>query len=428
VTSPGVARTALRVLSVGLLVAAAAVYLQHLVYGPHHGFFDLEVYRGAIGWWLDGRPLYEFTQGRTTYGFTYPPFAAFCLLPLALLSQQAAAVVLTAAGAALVAAGTWWLVAPVARRHGWPPWFAVAVALPVVVVLEPVRETLGFGQVNLLLAALVMADVVALRRGARWAGAGIGLATAVKLTPAVFVLYLVVTRRWRPACVAGGTFLGATLLASAVAPGTSWRYWTSTLWDTSRVGLLDKTSNQSIQGLLARTTDSGTVLWAALVALVLVTALRRALQAHRSGDELVGVTLVGLAASLVSPISWTHHLVWVVPATLVLVDVAAGTPLSGGAPSWLRARPRGVAASAAAGALAVGAAFGSSVIWFFEQHPAEEAEGIWSWAPGENAYVVVLLALVLFLPIRALPLLSAGADTAAARRTARPRPGGWSPR
>jgi alpha-1,2-mannosyltransferase len=394
--------TVVRLAVVGVLVAAAAVYLQHLVYGPNHGFFDLKVYRGAIGWWLDGRPLYEFTQGRTTYGFTYPPFAALCLLPLALLSQQAAAVVLTAAGAALVAAGTWWLVAPVARRHGWPPWFAAAVALPVVVVLEPVRETLGFGQVNLLLAALVVADVVALRRGARWAGAGIGLATAVKLTPAVFVLYLVGTRRWRPACVAVGTFLGATLLASAVAPGTSWRYWTSTLWDTSRVGLLDKTSNQSIQGLLARTTDSGKVLWAALAALVLATALWRAVRAYRSGDELVGVTLVGLAASLVSPISWTHHLVWVVPAALVLVDVAAGTPLSGSAPSWLRARGRVVVAGAAVGALAVGAAFGSSVVWFFEQHPAEEAEGIWSWAPGENAYVVVLLALVLLLPIRGI--------------------------
>jgi alpha-1,2-mannosyltransferase len=414
---------------VAVLVAAAVVYLQHLVYGPNHGFFDLKVYRGAIRWWLDGRPLYEFTQGRTSYGFTYPPFAAFCLLPLALLPLPAAATVLTAAGVAVVVVGTGWLVAPVARRHGWPAWFTVAVALPVVVVVEPVRETLGFGQVNLLLAALVLADVVALRRGSRWAGLGIGLATAVKLTPGVFLLYLVLTRRWRPAFVAAGAALGATLLAFGVAPGTSWRYWTSTLWDTSRVGLLDKTANQSIQGLLARTTDGGTLLWAALAAVVLAAALWRAVRAHRSGDELVGVTLAGLGACLVSPISWTHHLVWVVPAVVVLVDVAAGTPLSAAAPPWLRTRARAVAAGAAAGALVVLAVFVSSVVWYFEQHPAEEAEGIWTWAPGENAYTVVLLALVLLLPVRRTEeVVSAGAGTAAARRTGPPRPGGWSPR
>jgi alpha-1,2-mannosyltransferase len=414
---------------IGVVVTAVVAQLQHLVYGPNHGFFDLQVYRGAIRWWLDGRPLYEFTQGRTPYGFTYPPFAAFCLLPLALLSQPAAVTVLTAGGVAVVVVGTGWLVAPLARRHGWPVWFVVAVALPLVVVVEPVRETLGFGQVNLLLAALVLGDVVALRRGATWAGLGIGLATAVKLTPGVFLLYLVLTRRWGPACVAAGTALAATLLAFAVAPGTSWQYWTSTLWDTSRVGLLDKTSNQSIQGLLARTTDSGTPVWAALAAVVLATALWRAVRAHRSGDELAGVTLAGLGACLVSPISWTHHLVWVVPAVVVLVDVAAGTPLSAGAPSWLRGRDRLVAGGAAAGALVVLAAVVSSIVWYFEQHPAEEAEGIWSWAPGENAYTVVLLGLVLLLPVRAVGAeVSAAADTAAARRTGPPPPGGWSPR
>jgi alpha-1,2-mannosyltransferase len=386
-----------------LLTAAAAYHLQHLVYGPDHGFFDLKVYRGAVGWWLDGRPLYEFVQGRTQYGFTYPPFAALLLLPTALVPQQVAAAALTAAGVAVVAVATWWLLAPVARRHGRPPWFAVAVALPVAAVLEPVRETLGFGQVNLLLAGLVLLDVAALRQGRRWAGVGIGLATAVKLTPGLFVLYLLLTGRRRAAGVAAGTALAATLVAAAVAPGTSWQFWTTVLWDTSRVGRLEKTSNQSLLGLLARLADPAPpnrAVWLVLAVAVLALAAWRVRQAARAGDDVAGVTLTGLTACLVSPISWTHHLVWVLPALVVLVDVAAGTPLHAGAPGRLRTRPRAVSAAAGAGALVVLAAFGSSVVWFFEQHPAEEAEGIWTWAPAESAYTLLVAALLVLLPIR----------------------------
>jgi alpha-1,2-mannosyltransferase len=270
----------------------------------------------------------------------------------------------------------------------------------------------------------VLLDVAALRRGRRWAGAGIGLATAVKLTPGLFVLYLLLTGRRRAAGVAAGTAVAATLLAAAVAPGTSWQFWSAVLWDTSRVGRLEKTANQSLLGMLARLADPASpsrAVWLVLVAAVLALAAWRVRQAARAGNDVVGVTLTGLTACLVSPISWTHHLVWVLPALVVLADVAAGTPLHAGAPRRLRTRPGAVAAAAGAGAVVVLAAFGSSVVWFFEQHPPEEAEGIWTWAPGENAYTVLLLALLV-----ALPITSGG--PCGGRRTAPARPGGSSPR
>jgi alpha-1,2-mannosyltransferase len=404
-------RTIVRLAAVGAVLAAAWYDVFHLLNKPAlHGFFDLLVYRGAAMWWLDGHPLYSFQLGDTGYGFTYPPFAAVCMLPLTLVTAGVAAALTTAASAAAVVALTYWLVAPLAQRHGWSRWFAVALAIPVVLAMEPIRETLAYGQLNMLIFVLVVADVVALRRGWRWAGAGMGLATALKLTPGLFIVFLVLIGRRRAATVAAGTFLGATLLAFVVNGPASWEYWTETLWQTSRVGRVDKWSNQSVLGMLARLVDPGQPdrrLWAVLTCAVLVLGLWRAVRAYRCGDDLVAVTLTGLTGCLVSPISWTHHLFWVVPAVVVLVDVAAGTPLHGTASWWLRIRPRAVAVGAGAAALGVAVLFLLSVPWHFAHGPGHHHLQGPIGILGESAYGVVMLALVALLPVR-LPASAGG--------------------
>jgi alpha-1,2-mannosyltransferase len=284
------------------------------------------------------------------------------------------------------------LLAPVAARHGWPRGFVVALAVPPAVALEPIRETFGWGQVGLILLALALADVAALRSGRRWAGIGLGLAAAIKVTPGLFVVYLLLSGRRRAAAVATGTFLAATVLAAALSPRDSLRFWTRALWQTGRVGAADRTSDQSLRGLLARLADPhppSRLLWALLAAGVAVAGLVRAARAARAGDELTGVTVTGLLSCLISPIAWTHHFFWVVPAVVVLVDVAAGTPSE----SWLRARGSAIAAVVVAGV------FGSSVIWYFAGATAT-GTGVLP-AVGENAYLLVGLGLVLFLPVRA---------------------------
>jgi alpha-1,2-mannosyltransferase len=397
-------QVALRVAVVGAISLAGWIVVHHVAKPPWHHYFDLRVYHGAVDWWLAGQPLYSFLLPHTRYGFTYPPFAAVVMTPLAALSEPVAGILSTVASAAIVVATTWWLVAPVARRAGWSPWYAVGVAVPVIVVSDPVRETIGFGQVNLVIVALVLADVVALRRGGRWAGVGIGLAAAVKLTPAVFILYLLLTRRWRAAAVAAGAFMAATVLAAAVAPRTSLAFWTQAVWDTSRVGRLDKTSNQSLLGMLARLAEPGQpsrLVWAVLAGGVLILAMRRAVQAFRQGDELVGVTVTGLAGCLVSPISWTHHLYWVVPAAVVLVDVAAGARLAGTTPWWVRAHGRVVARSAAAAVCAMVVIFWSGLIWYVEPATGvHHRKDLWG-VLGEDTYGLLMIALLLLLPVRA---------------------------
>lgn len=423
----GRGRAAARVLAArtAVLLALVAVVAWVSVVVPNdpwHDFFDLRVYRGAVASWLDGRELYDYTYGRTPYGFTYPPFAALLVLPMALLPYAVVAAGHALLNVAVLAGLTRWLVTPLARRHGWPlPW-AWLWALPLVVVVEPVRETIGFGQVNLLLLALVLADVAALRRGSRWAGVGIGLAAAVKLTPGLFVVWLLLTRRWRAARVAVGTAAAATLLALALAPATSWRFWTETLWQTERVGRLDKTSNQSLLGALARLADPGDpsrLVWAVLAGATLALVLVRAVRATRAGDDLAGVTLTGLAACLVSPVSWSHHFVWLVPALVVLVDLAAGRRPAPGAPGWWRVRSRLWAGSLATVTALVTA---SSSIWFAEARPGSHHDLGVAGIVVEDLYLLVTLVLVAVLPARVT------AGRGAARTTAPSPPGGSSPR
>lgn len=220
----GTRRTFGQVVGVVLLAVAVAAFLS--VAAVRHGFFDLQVYYGALTWWVhDGGELYDYLRPFTQYGFTYPPFAALVMLPMAYLPWPAAITVSVVASVVGSAVVIWWLVDPISRRAGWTRWFALAVALCLAAAYEPMRETINFGQVNMLLLVLVAVDLLRLLpAGNRWAGVGVGLATAIKLTPGVFIVYLLVTGRWRAAFTAMGAAAGATLLAAALfrtPPGSS---------------------------------------------------------------------------------------------------------------------------------------------------------------------------------------------------------------
>ena len=377
-------RTRWRIAAVVLLAAASTAFL--LGFAERHGFFDLRVYYGAVTYWLtEGGSLYDFILADSTYGFTYPPFAAIVMVPVSLLWWHLAIVVSVSASVFVTGVILYWLVDPVARREGWTRWFAFAVAVCLAAVFEPLRETLLFGQVNMLLVAIVAVDLLLfVGKGRAWGGVGIGLATAVKLTPGIFIVYLLVTRRWRAAWVSIGTAAAATLFALAVAPDSTRVFWTDALWNTDRVGALAFISNQSLNGAVARLNPAhpSTVLWLALVAAALVAWAWRVRRAVAVGDEMTGFALTGILGCLISPVTWVHHLVWVGPAVLLLLDNAL----------LARGRRRGgLLAFAIFSYLLLCSrlvwsfhdAFGSPVAWFFS-----------------NSYVWISIALLLALPIR----------------------------
>ena len=332
-----------------LVVLAGAAYVAHSTYRLRNHFFDLMIYRDAMRWWVSGHPLYEYIQPNATQGqlgFTYPPFAAILFRPLAYLTPTATVWVYSVIAIAAYAAAIWWLVAPVARRHGWPVWFTFGLSLVLATGLEPIRLSYDFGQVNPLLWALIVLDLaVLLPRGSRFVGVGIGLATAIKLVPGVFIVYLLLTRRWRAAIVSSGTAALAALLTALATPSDSMTFWTGTLPHGDGIGQVAYPMNQSIEGVLARIVQPdqpNRLLWAALAVPVAIYGLLRAAKAGRAGDELTAMALIGFVGSLISPISWVHHLFWFVPAILALVDTAARPS---GIRSGLRHRPVLIAAA-----------------------------------------------------------------------------------
>ena len=83
-SSPATRRMIAGLVRLGLVALVA--YLAWLAigaFGRPYNFFDMKIYHGAVVWWANGNELYEFVAPPTTLGFTYPPFAALVMLPMA---------------------------------------------------------------------------------------------------------------------------------------------------------------------------------------------------------------------------------------------------------------------------------------------------------------------------------------------------------
>ncbi|WBB81046.1 glycosyltransferase 87 family protein [Micromonospora sp. WMMD882] len=280
---------------------------------------DLHIYYGAVRQLQAGGGLYSYVA-ENGGPFTYPPFAAILLGPVGLLSETTVQFGwLTATGAAVV------VIAVALGRTGVFPahrrQVAVAATACVLLLSAPVQSNLRFGQVSIFLVALAFVDGLALTP-ARVRGALIGLAAAVKLTPLIFVVYLLVAGRWRDAARSVAVFVGCALAAAVALPAESRTFWTAAMFDTSRIGNLASLGNHSVHGMLLRLgvpADTLPLLWATLVAVVCGVALLRARQLCHDGRSTHAVVLVGCASVAASPVSWTHHQIWPVLAAMLLV-------------------------------------------------------------------------------------------------------------
>ncbi|MDG4766363.1 glycosyltransferase 87 family protein [Solwaraspora sp. WMMD406] len=313
--------------AVVLAVATAAGTLAAAVYQLTGLFWgDLATYRaGAEAAGLGDGHLYQAAYRGTdgiALGFTYPPFAALLLRPLAAVGMPVAIAGWTLLSVVALVA----VIRLVVRETGVPRRLSTRWTVLSTVAALPVFAVSGHlqvGQVGLLLMWLVLVDLLA-GRNSRWYGVGVGLAAGVKLTPLIFIGYLVLTGRWRAAATALATF------AATVGVGFAWRsadsawFWGGGLFDTARVTADPRTVlNQSLAGAVARIDDVGESgpVWLACAGVVAVAGMALAVWASRAGSELVAVLVCAGTGLLVSPVSWHHHWVWWVP-TLVALAVA----------------------------------------------------------------------------------------------------------
>ncbi|MFF5972026.1 glycosyltransferase 87 family protein [Streptomyces sp. NPDC012769] len=335
VPSPSRARPLAVAAAVCLLSFTAFWVAQRLA---HVNMLDVMVYRAEAETLRAGGDLYAMRATSANLAMTYPPIAAVLFLPLTLVSVPLMRTLSTAGNLLLVIALvqlSLQLVRPALSRVGSRAdlWRTTLWIAAIVVWCEPVWTTLRYGQINLLIAVAVLWDLTR-REGSRWAGLGIGLATAVKLTPGLFVVLLFAAglllwrrdrtvNQWlRTALTATGVFLAATLAMALALPADSRTFWTRTLFETGRVGHAEETANQSLSGVLARLmhTDAPGLWWVAAAVLFGGAAMALAVRAAVRGDRAVAVIVTAFTALMISPISWSHHWVWCVPLLILLYD------------------------------------------------------------------------------------------------------------
>jgi alpha-1,2-mannosyltransferase len=274
---------------------------------------DLDVYRLGATVWRHGGKLYgqlpALRFGRHHLPFTYPPIAAIVLTPFALMPFGLASAAMTMA---MIAALALVLVVTLRSLDVQPHKYLVCALLPAALVLEPVRSTLNYGQIDVLLMALVVPDCLV--HTPRWPrGMLVGLAAAIKLTPAAFVLFFLLRGDRRAALTAAVSFLGTTGVGFLLAWRDSVRFWTATVVDTGRIGGIMFAANQSIKALLARLSIQPGALWLPLAVTLLAMTAIAVHRAFAAGRPTWALGLNAFGALPASPISWSHHWVWAAP-------------------------------------------------------------------------------------------------------------------
>jgi alpha-1,2-mannosyltransferase len=308
---------------------------------PHGAnFVDLHVYVGGAAALNHPGTLYSYVYADQTpdfpLPFTYPPFAAVVFYPLQLLPFGLLAflwqVVTVAAlyGVVRVSQRLMGLAAGPDGRRAAMVWTAISIWI------EPLRSTFDYGQINVL---LVLASLWAVYTTRWWlSGLLVGVAAGVKLTPAITAVYFVGVRRFGAAVFSAVVFAGTVAMSLLIVGDQARYYFTDLLGDARRVGPVATSFNQSWRGAISRILghDAGfgpLVLAAIAVTAVLAVLAWRALGAHLD-DQLGRLLVVELFGLLLSPISWTHHWVWLVPLMMWLLQGPLGERIGARILGW----------------------------------------------------------------------------------------------
>ena len=281
---------------------------------------DLRVYLEGAQHLTDGT-LYDFVSQPLDLPFTYPTFSAIIFTPMTWLPWTLLRILwqLASFGAiGLIAYATLRLLGragpnapePIANVRG-----IVVTITALGLWLEPVRTTFNYGQINLFLCALLLAGAVASKE---WlAGASVGLAAGIKLTPAITGVYYLLQRRWSAVIWSVVFFAVTVLVGLAIVPSETVRFFTALMFDPARTGPVWSAINQSLRGAIARLAGQDLPsVWLVAAAVAAVLGVWAAWACLRAGDRTAGFLAVQITGLLISPISWSHHWVWVLPLLL----------------------------------------------------------------------------------------------------------------
>ena len=309
-------------LLLALVFFAALAYYAH---GIRKWPTDVDVYRLGADTFLKGHSIYTQLPVSSVGGalpYTYPPFSAVLFTPLALIPPHIGYPLLT--GATCLALIPILLAyrksSPELAQYLSKPWMVMAGACAMVVA-HPVANTIFWGQINVLLMMLVALDC--LWPNPKWPrGALIGIAAAVKLTPAGFVLLFLLRKDFRSVVTSLISFCVCTAIAFVLMPGDSITYWTDRVFHATGMNIGPIHANESVQATFEKLGVSGSALTLVGGAGVLIVIAMTWLGTKRALDDgnlalALGVNTTGVL--LVSPISWSHHWVLALPTAAIIM-------------------------------------------------------------------------------------------------------------
>ena len=295
---------------------------------------------------VDGQPLYDRAASHDEAvrllgpemrkqddcifcGYVGPPVTALLHVPFLALGHDAG-VPWFRIVAVLGMVGALVLTARVLPSGSRAP--AALLGVGALLISFPFANTIDVGQGNEFVMLGLAAGIWGVMRG-RWgvAGIGLGLATLLKVSPVLLIIYLLLRGERRPAIWAAAT--GAVLSLTAALVGRPLELWN---WLRDVAPEIGRGSlhvwNQAGVGWLARLTSSGHVdlavqrtlpqFWSLLAyALAGVTVV--ALWSHRRNRPIVPLELglLVLVALLVGPLSWEHYFVWAFIPFVLCFDV-----------------------------------------------------------------------------------------------------------
>ena len=287
-------------------------------------WYDLNVYNDS-GLITRQLPSILYTwELKVGVKFTYTPFAALVFAGGSLIPFWILRWIMTIASLAAIPLTAWLTLGAMGRRGAGRLAATLAVSA-LALWIEPVVKALYLGQIEPLLMLLVVWDLT--RPDARrWKGIGIGIAAGIKLVPLLFIPYLLLAGKVRQAAIAAATFIAMVVAGFIALPAPSASYWlTGYFMRPGRTGSVHSLVNQSLLGTLARlygTVAPAQPVWLPLALVVAAGGLVGGAMLSRTGRQVQGWTLVGITSVLVSPISWDHHWVWLVPALAMLAGLA----------------------------------------------------------------------------------------------------------
>ncbi|MFD0559140.1 uncharacterized protein DUF2029 [Stackebrandtia endophytica] len=378
---------AARVRTIGVPALGVGAWVAIVLIATRWSHFEaLRGYHEALTGWLDGQALYDPTAAGQVFDLS--PMAALLLIPVMSWPIPVGVAVITGLSLVAVLLCIRLCFAGAVKALPWSRWPVWGVVTLGVLAIEPVRQSLGLGQISLVILAVILIDLTLISRRHPAGGIGIGLATAMQPMFGLFVIFLVITRRWQASTIAAITLLLSLVLSLFAFPQATGVYLADRLFSPGNLVQLSDLGNQALSGVMARLYETGSapaITWLGFALFAAAWGLAHARDAHLRGNRLAAVTIVGLTGLVVSPVSWWYQFVWAVPALGILLWWALTPPLPLRRPTlWDRPWGRWVITSA-------------MWLWFLTAPIWWSMSGGWRLIT-ENGYLIATICLIAILP------------------------------